>query len=402
MPFIHYRKLTEKVKIANIFRTTGKDVCSNVSENRGNKIMKISIIVPVYNVESYIRKCIQSILSQSYTDIELILVDDCSMDASGQICDEFAKKDDRVTVVHQLKNCGVSKARNTGMEKATGEYLMFVDSDDWIEPQLCERTVKILQEDAGIDTVHWGYNKVDEQGRKLGENAAVLPCGEKATGKEKEIFLDSFFVSYEDLYYWFKSGQSYAEAIHKKKKIGSVCLYLFSRECILHNQIKFLEDLNYGEDNIFLVSYIQACKGIAVAEGLLYNYVVSKKDSLSKNKMDMDKKVRWMEALETTVIATDPAEKVRCRSRWQGQRVLVVMNTARRLAKSESLLSGYKKFKTFAKHSLCREAYQNLSLKNAPFKYKCAMGMIKCHLYFLFYGCIWAMKVVGIDFAPMD
>ena len=170
--------------------------------------MKISIIVPVYNVESYIRKCIQSILSQSYTDIELILVDDCSMDASGQICDEFAKKDDRVTVVHQLKNCGVSKARNTGMEKATGEYLMFVDSDDWIEPQLCERTVKILQEDAGIDTVHWGYNKVDEQGRKLGENAAVLPCGEKATGKEKEIFLDSFFVSYEDLYYWFKSGQS--------------------------------------------------------------------------------------------------------------------------------------------------------------------------------------------------
>ncbi len=80
--------------------------------------MKISIIVPVYNVESYIRRCIQSILSQSYTDIELILIDDCSTDASGQICDEFAEKDARVSVVHHPQNYGVSKARNTGMEKA--------------------------------------------------------------------------------------------------------------------------------------------------------------------------------------------------------------------------------------------------------------------------------------------
>ncbi len=364
--------------------------------------MKISIIVPVYNVEFYIRRCIQSILSQSYTDIELILIDDCSTDASGQICDEFAEKDVRVSVVHHPQNYGVSKARNTGIEKAVGEYLMFVDSDDWIEPVLCEKAVKKLQENTEIDTVCWGYSIVDETERKLGERDAVLPFGEKATGREKEIFLDSFFVSYEDLYTWFKSRQPYAEAIHKKKKIGSVCLYLFSKERILQNKIKFLENLNYGEDNIFLVSYIQICRGIAVTEGYLYNYVVNKKDSLSKNKTDIRKKIKWMEALETTVTAANPEEKVRCRNRWQGQRVLVVMNTARRFSKTESLMNGYRKFKAFAKHPLCREAYCNLSLKNAPFKYKCAMGMIKYHMYFLFYGCIWGMKVVGIDFSPMD
>lgn len=99
---------------------------------------KLSIIVPVYNVERYLCKCIDSILNQSFKDLELILVDDGSIDNSGEICDKYSCKDKRVKVIHK-KNGGVSSARNTGLKIANGEYIGFVDPDDWIETNMYER-----------------------------------------------------------------------------------------------------------------------------------------------------------------------------------------------------------------------------------------------------------------------
>lgn len=94
--------------------------------------MKISVIVPVFNTEKYLRLCVESILAQTYTNIEVLLIDDRSKDASGKICDEYALKDKRVKVFHKL-NGGVSSARNFGLERATGKWITFVDSDDYIE-----------------------------------------------------------------------------------------------------------------------------------------------------------------------------------------------------------------------------------------------------------------------------
>lgn len=94
----------------------------------------VSIIVPVYNVEEYLRECVDSVLNQTYSDVEVILVDDGSTDQSGNICDEYAKMDSRIKVIHK-KNRGVSSARNTGIETASGERIIFVDSDDCIHPQ---------------------------------------------------------------------------------------------------------------------------------------------------------------------------------------------------------------------------------------------------------------------------
>ena len=97
----------------------------------------ISIIVPVYNVEKYLPKCVESLLAQTYSNLEIILVDDGSVDASGQICDTYAAKDSRVRVIHQ-PNAGVSAARNAGLKAARGEYIGFVDADDWVEPDMYE------------------------------------------------------------------------------------------------------------------------------------------------------------------------------------------------------------------------------------------------------------------------
>lgn len=106
----------------------------------------VSVVVPVYNVEGYIARCIESILAQTHRNLELILVNDGSADQSGAICDAYAERDGRITVIHQ-KNAGVSKARNVGIECAKGEYLFFVDSDDWVEPNHIENLLPIGDED---------------------------------------------------------------------------------------------------------------------------------------------------------------------------------------------------------------------------------------------------------------
>lgn len=106
---------------------------------------KISVIVPVYKVEQYLRKCVDSILAQTYQNLEIILVDDGSPDACGTICDEYAKQDSRITVIHK-PNGGLSDARNAGLDLMTGKYVAFVDSDDWIMPRMYETLLQMLKQ----------------------------------------------------------------------------------------------------------------------------------------------------------------------------------------------------------------------------------------------------------------
>ena len=118
----------------------------------------ISIVVPIYKVEKYLRRCIESLINQDYPDIEIILVDDGSPDNCGTICDEYAQKDARIKVVHQ-QNGGLSAARNAGIDIAQGDYLMFVDSDDWVEPNYCSEALNKAK-DNNCDIVVFGYNNI--------------------------------------------------------------------------------------------------------------------------------------------------------------------------------------------------------------------------------------------------
>ena len=107
--------------------------------------IKITVIMPVYNVEQYIRSCIDSLIAQTFQDWELIAVDDGTPDKSGEICDEYAKNDSRISVIHK-ENGGAPSARNTAIPKARGEYLYFMDSDDWAEPTMLEDMYKKAKE----------------------------------------------------------------------------------------------------------------------------------------------------------------------------------------------------------------------------------------------------------------
>lgn len=129
---------------------------------------KISVIVPVYNVEKYIKQCIESIMAQTYKNLEIILINDGTKDNSGIICDNYAKKDSRIKVIHQ-KNMGLSGARNTGLKNSTGNFITFVDSDDFIDNKMFE-TMLIILKKYNTDIVECGTIFCNESGKYIGEN----------------------------------------------------------------------------------------------------------------------------------------------------------------------------------------------------------------------------------------
>ena len=149
----------------------------------------ISVIVPVYNVQKYLRRCIDSILCQSYRNLEVLLINDGSSDGSGRICDEYAALDSRVKVIHQA-NGGVSCARNSGLEVAGGDYIGFVDSDDYIDPEMYERMLSAIHS-SGADIACVGIIAESEQG----ENKKVIRCPQSMKVYDTEAALSEILLS---------------------------------------------------------------------------------------------------------------------------------------------------------------------------------------------------------------
>lgn len=207
-----------------------------------DNIDKVTVIVPVYRAERYIRKCVDSILGQTYGNIELLLVDDGSPDNSGEICDEYADKDKRVRVFHE-KNSGVSTARNLALDNAGGKWVMFVDSDDWLEPDCLSMCVETAEKN-NLDLLQFASKRVDDEGN---------------------ILLDE---KYED------TGRlSRDEYINSADRL-SVCVggNLLRNDIIRENHIRFDKDLKLGEDQLFIFRYTFHCKHCMKIANALYNY----------------------------------------------------------------------------------------------------------------------------------
>ena len=218
---------------------------------------KISVIVPVYKVEKYIGECINSILAQTFKDFELILVDDGSPDKSGEICDSYAKKDNRIKVFHKM-NGGVSSARNFGIDKAVGEWLCFIDSDDTILPTYLE---DFELDKVKSDIYMQGYVKVKES--RIIETHDFTKC------KESD----------------FANILAYSE---DNNIINSPCFKLYKSSIVNTNKVRFDIRTSYGEDHLFSLDY---CIYISSAHFTLshgYNYRISVGESLSHRRIPLD------------------------------------------------------------------------------------------------------------------
>ena len=197
----------------------------------------ISIIVPVYNVEKYLSRCIDSILSQSFTDFELLLIDDGSKDDSGRLCDEYAEKDARIRVFHK-ENGGVSSARNVGLDNANGEWVYFADSDD----ELMENGLIILTDCIcdEVDMVLAGIEEYYEDG-SLKHSVSI---------RKKELMSpsESVLICYE------KYSRYY-------RYLGYMCIRLFRKKIINSHNLRFDESITVKEDTLFIVQYLCNCSG---------------------------------------------------------------------------------------------------------------------------------------------
>lgn len=210
--------------------------------------MKISIIIPVYNVEKYISECIESILKQTYNNFELLLINDGSTDTSGNICDKYAELDKRIRVFHK-KNEGVGIARNLGIEHARGEWICFIDSDDWISSDYFET----IMNDINIaDLTFWGF--------KL-HYANAFPIEYKPL----ETFVNKK-EAVEDCLAYLKHNDQHFEYL------GYTVNKLFKTSIIKEHHIRFIENLSLREDEIFTLSYARYVSSVRVKSSPLYNY----------------------------------------------------------------------------------------------------------------------------------
>ena len=224
-----------------------------------DKNIMISIIIPVYNASPYLEKCVKSIQKQTIYDWELILVDDGSKDDSGEICDRLAAEDMRIRVVHQ-KNRGVSAARNAGLNMARGEYVMFVDSDDWTEPDLCETLLSYIKDS---DVVICGYYFIYSQG-----NVKNVFSGDRVQGTVRTI-----------LYQYF-------DELYPKGLLNSPCSKLYKKS-LLKKQM-FHSDVALGEDLLFNLEYFAKCHTITVLPYAGYNYNCMNESSATKKFRESD------------------------------------------------------------------------------------------------------------------
>lgn len=219
----------------------------------------ISIIIPVFNAEKYIERCLKSIEEQNYQEYEVIIIDDGSTDTSASICNTFHSKDNRFTVF-QIENQGVSNARNLGIEKAQGKYILFVDSDDWLKKNALETfSQKISLEDDLIISSY--YDVIDTN------------------------YIPKIFTTEEKRY----RGEKIKEYVSNDfMKISTPWAKLYKTSIIKDHNLTFRKNIKYGEDLIFNMEYIDKCNTLLVIQDCLYYYqIMSLGNAQSKYFKDM-------------------------------------------------------------------------------------------------------------------
>ena len=231
------------------------------------KELLISIIVPMYNCENSIDRCIKSVIEQSYLNWELILIDDGSLDKTYSKCSEWKTNNSRIKLVKK-KNQGPSSARNYGIENSKGDYLVFLDSDDFLDSDYLELLSKKIHSE-NIDTIFCGYKAIYENG-KLAET--IIPEYEKSIYAQNEIKdIISRFIGYSMEDFYSKLNGDY----RKKREFSSVWRFCYSTKIIHDNNIRFDESVGFGEDIIFNSLYLAFSKKLMISNITAYNYQYS-------------------------------------------------------------------------------------------------------------------------------
>ena len=239
----------------------------------------VSVVIPIYNIKSYLDRCIKSIVHQTYTNLEIILVDDGSTDGCAECCDEWSEKDPRIKVIHK-ENAGLGMARNTGIENAGGRYLCFFDGDDYVELDTVQQIVACAEQN-NADLVLFGFYRVNAAG--VIENS-MIPSTDKL-----------FYEGDEIRNYILPELVSPDASCRKKSNLWmSACMCMFSAELIHRTGWKFVSERKYiSEDYYSLLALYHDVKRVAVVREAFY-YYCENADSLTKRyRTDRYEKIKF-------------------------------------------------------------------------------------------------------------
>ncbi len=299
--------------------------------------MLLSIIIPVYNIEKYLNRCIESIFHQSFTDYEIILVDDGSKDGSSKICDDYSNQDKRVRVIHKT-NGGVSSARNLGVKEARGQYVMFIDGDDELCDETLSENMKYLLDERDIEIIefpgyyHFGNNKIEFLIKE--KNSISLKGNKKIIN-------------------------------HWLKKPSFECWRKIYKRSLLNN-ILFDEKITVGEDLLFLIHVMSICKYYFVSEKGCYLYNYNESSAMNRESRDRSKdEIKLIERLSR--VCDYPNRNVLLKFSY-----IVVLNYIYHPIKyNKNITIAWDQF--FSKFS-----YINLLLSKIPLKVKLILLSLKC------------------------
>ncbi len=226
--------------------------------------MKISVIVPIYNTEKYLSKCIESLINQDHDNLEIILVNDGSKDNSQKICEEYAEKDSRIVLINK-ENGGLSSARNHGLKLATGDYVAFVDSDDWIELDMYSSMLKhIIETNAELCFCAYFKDNVNNS----------IVCG---LSENKETL--DFHSIRENVIPRMIAPYNLGS---KERILPMVWRVLYNRKFLESNNLYFSTDMPYAEDDIFIIDALFNCSNISLLNKPFYHYVFREGSAVNK------------------------------------------------------------------------------------------------------------------------
>lgn len=311
--------------------------------------MKLSIIIPCYNVENFVQKCTESILMQQGFDLEILMINDGSKDNTLQILENLAEKDFRIKVINQ-QNQGLSGARNTGIEKATGDYIMFIDADDTLEPDALKTIASFFQEE---DLFCFSYNRI------FGDHK--LPRKFKMQGKFPARVIQRRIVGLID-----------AELSDPSQTDALVTAWgkIYKTDIIRKNQIQFTDTKEIGtEDALFNIQYLEHAQTTQILDKPMYNYVKINADSLTK--LHKPNLFGQWKNLYTKISGIIHAKDAEFRKALNNRIALSIIGLALNETFSEKpFYSKRQKISEILHDDLYQKAYQNLEMKYFPLHWK--------------------------------
>ncbi|MCR5253492.1 MAG: glycosyltransferase [Treponema sp.] len=324
----------------------------------------ISVIIPVYNVEKFLVKCIDSVISQSYTNLEILLIDDGSTDGSGKICDSYAQKDNRIKVIHKI-NGGLSSARNLGLDNASGEYIAFIDSDDFVKKNF----IQILYERLIIDKSDisvCNFERIDESGNSISE-FPLIKSEEKMIQNRKEFWESFFHHGAVNVVAWNK--------LYKKK---------------IFDSIRYFE--GHIHEDIFIIPEIIECvEKISFTTEPLYCYL-KRSDSIvgnvkNKHVFDIDK-------IFADLLLAEYFEKNGYFEMFSHHLLDVIIDTTENVCKAKLTKKEMSDFQNIHKRFslLYIRNYKDFSKRGIKFHVYMQLFCFNVHLFYIIYSILKCVK----------